>query len=88
MKKYSVRIGKNAAATLSSPESVALALLDGMNEKGFRATFTDLLDYLDITACDPLPPISALADILADEVGDLSTGEIVWAGDDCVERIQ
>lgn len=89
MKKYSVRIGSHAATTLTSPESVALALLDGMNEKAIRAAFTDLLDLVfDCAMRDPLPPFDAIAAALADEFDSFAVGDCGWIDGAGVERIQ
>ena len=87
MKQFSVRIGRQAA-TLVSPGSVALALIDGMGENEIRTAFTDMLDLLDVAASDPLPARSEFVNLLAQEIDAFAVGEMAWAGDDCVERIQ
>lgn len=88
MRSYFVRIAGRPAVVIPSPASVAAALLDGMGEDPIRVAYSDLLDLLDVGASDPLPPRSALAAIIADDVESFGVGDCAWAGDDYVERIQ
>ena len=89
MKKYFLRINGETAVTLASPESVAVALIDGMGESEIRAAFTDLLDIVfDISARDPLPPRREIVAALVSEIESFAVGDCGWIDGAGIERIQ